>query len=149
MRELFEPGAPPAKARLSALEKVASSGVKTWAVLGPILPGVVEAELDDLLDLIAATGTKVLIVDRLRVRPVIWEKMKKVLRDHPVLKYMHRKALWEDLEYFPRILSSIRDRCRELGLVYKDAFLDRNTEGRKDRHRSRSGETMAVAGQGG
>ncbi len=55
---MFEPGAPPAKARLSALEKVASSGVKTWAFFGPILPGVVEAELDVLLDLIAATGPR-------------------------------------------------------------------------------------------
>jgi DNA repair photolyase len=37
--KLFEPGAAPVKERLEALETIHSSGVKTFAFVGPVLPG--------------------------------------------------------------------------------------------------------------
>lgn len=122
LRRLFEPGAPPTRARLSALERVASSGIDTWAFLGPILPGVTETHVDELVQLIASTGTKVVVVDRLRVRPLIWENLRRTLEDHPALEYVHRRALWEDPGYFEGILRRIRRLCREVGLVCEDAF---------------------------
>jgi len=35
----FEPGAPPIKSRIAALKKIRSAGIKTFAFIGPILPG--------------------------------------------------------------------------------------------------------------
>ena len=37
--KLFEPGAPPIKERIEALEKLHSKGIRTFAFVGPILPG--------------------------------------------------------------------------------------------------------------
>ena len=39
MRKLFEPGAPPIKERIKALEILHSRGIKTFAMIAPILPG--------------------------------------------------------------------------------------------------------------
>lgn len=38
MRKVFEPGAPPIRARLTALEKLRERGVQTYAFIGPVLP---------------------------------------------------------------------------------------------------------------
>jgi DNA repair photolyase len=146
MRSLFEPRAPTVKAGLSALRNLVSSGVEAWAFLGPILPGVTEADVDELLDVIADTGVRTVIVDRLRVRPVIWENMRTALRDHPILMYAHRKALWEDPDYFPKILGRIKARCRELGMTYEDAFPSRTRPGSEiQRRRGSGGTTLPVA----
>ena len=39
MRKIFEPGAPPIKERIKALEILHSRGIKTFAMIAPILPG--------------------------------------------------------------------------------------------------------------
>ncbi len=122
LRRIFEPRAPPTRSRLRALQKVVQAGVDTWAFLGPVLPGVLEGELDELLAHIAETGTKVLMVDRLRVRPLSWANLRRALRDHPVLTRMHQKALWEDPGYFGRRIEEIKEKCLRLGLEYRDAF---------------------------
>jgi DNA repair photolyase len=51
--ELFEPGAAPVAERLTALEKLHSSGIRTFAFIGPLLPGKPEelvAALHGLVD---------------------------------------------------------------------------------------------------
>lgn len=39
IRRIFEPGAPPAKKRIRALADLHSAGIKTFAMIAPILPG--------------------------------------------------------------------------------------------------------------
>ncbi len=39
MRKIFEPGAPPIAKRIEALEKLHGSGIKTFAMIAPLLPG--------------------------------------------------------------------------------------------------------------
>ena len=39
MRKIFEPGAPPIAKRIEALEKLRGSGIKTFAMIAPLLPG--------------------------------------------------------------------------------------------------------------
>jgi DNA repair photolyase len=46
--KLFEPGATPIKERLRALERIHSSGIKTFAFVGPLLPGNPEKLIEDL-----------------------------------------------------------------------------------------------------
>lgn len=45
---LFEPGATPVKERLRALEKIRSIGIKTFAFVGPVLPGTPEKLIQEL-----------------------------------------------------------------------------------------------------
>ncbi len=128
LRRTFEPRSPPNRSRLAALKRLTEAGIETWAFLGPILPGVLEEDLGELLLRVAETGTKVLMVDRLRVRPLSWENIKKALVDRPILVHLHRKALWEDSSYFSRMIDRIKDRCRQLDLDYRDAFPERSNQ---------------------
>jgi DNA repair photolyase len=38
MRKIFEPGAPPIKARIEALKRLHKNGISTYAFIGPVLP---------------------------------------------------------------------------------------------------------------
>lgn len=49
MRKIFEPGAPPIKERINALEVLHSKGIKTFAMIAPILPGA-EGLIKELAD---------------------------------------------------------------------------------------------------
>ncbi len=40
MRQLFEPNAPPVEERLEALEELHNAGIRTFAMIAPLLPGV-------------------------------------------------------------------------------------------------------------
>jgi DNA repair photolyase len=59
MRKIFEPGAPPAAKRIEALEALHTAGIRTFAMIAPLLPG---AEI--LPDLLRDRADHVL-VDRL------------------------------------------------------------------------------------
>ena len=48
MAKLFEPNATPVKERLTALEKIHSLGIKTFAFIGPLLPGNPEKLIEKL-----------------------------------------------------------------------------------------------------
>jgi DNA repair photolyase len=39
MRKIFEPGAPPIAKRIEALEQLHAEGIKTFAMIAPLLPG--------------------------------------------------------------------------------------------------------------
>ena len=66
IRRIFEPGAPPSKKRIEALEKLHSEGIRTFAMIAPILPG---AE-----GLVSALKGKVeyVILDRLNYHYADW-----------------------------------------------------------------------------
>ena len=66
IRRIFEPGAPPSKKRIEALAKLHSEGIRTFAMIAPILPG---AE-----GLVSALKGKVeyVILDRLNYHYADW-----------------------------------------------------------------------------
>ena len=59
IRKLFEPGAPPIKERIHALDVLHSKGIRTFAMIAPLLPGA-----DGLIDELSGKVDHVLI-DRL------------------------------------------------------------------------------------
>ncbi len=50
LARLFEPKASPVKDRLAALEKIHSSGIKTFVFIGPVLPGNPEKLIENLAE---------------------------------------------------------------------------------------------------
>jgi len=52
IRKLFEPGAPSIKERIKALEELHLAGIRTYAMIAPMLPGVEElaAQLSGKVD---------------------------------------------------------------------------------------------------
>ncbi len=57
VRRIFEPGAPPVKARVDALERLHGEGISTYAFIGPVLP----LHPERLADLIRPHADSVLI----------------------------------------------------------------------------------------
>lgn len=75
IRQKFEPGAPAIEERLSALENLHKAGIKTYAMIAPILPGA-----EDLPELLADKIDYV-ITDRMNYNHADWVYEKYGLQD--------------------------------------------------------------------
>ncbi len=66
VRAFFEPGAPPAVRRLKAAEELVRAGIPTTVFFGPVLPyfSDSEAKMTELLQAIARTGVRRVLIDR-------------------------------------------------------------------------------------
>jgi DNA repair photolyase len=102
---LLEPRASPHSERISALEELRKEGIRTWAFVGPILPGLSDPEmifreLSGLVDHV--------LVDRLNLRSVSWGRLEPLLRERypkllPLYSGLSRgdTSIWNDI--MPRI----------------------------------------------
>ncbi len=95
IRNLFESHAPPIGKRLNALDELHKSGIKTYAMIAPILPGAefLVKELADKVDYI--------LVDRMNYNYADW-----------IYKKLKLQNYISD-EYFLRIGNEIATRCKE------------------------------------
>jgi DNA repair photolyase len=98
IRKLFEPDAPPIQARLEALAELHRSGLKTYAMIAPILPGAeaLPGYLEGVVDYIR--------VDRMNYHNADW-----VYRKYGLEEYLLD-------EFFDRAGREIASRCKELGI---------------------------------
>ncbi len=98
VRKLFEPAAPPIKDRIAALEELHSAGIKTYAMIAPILPGA-----EDLPEILAS-----------RVDYVILDRM-----NYHYADWVYRKFGLEDKmtgEYFDQIIMELISEFTNLGI---------------------------------
>lgn len=98
VRKLFEPNAPPIEARVDALGRLHRMGVRTYAMIAPMLPGA--GRLPDMLE----GKVDYLIVDRMNYGHADW-----VYRTHGL------QASATD-EFFHREGGEIASSCRRLGI---------------------------------
>jgi DNA repair photolyase len=98
IRRIFEPNAPAIARRLVALEKLRQAGIRTYAMIAPMLPGA-----ETLVDELAGRVDHVL-VDRL---------------NYAYANTVYRKHNLEEQKtdgYFRRTARQIVSRCREFGI---------------------------------
>ncbi len=81
IRKLFEPNAPPIQSRIRALEELHQAGIRTFAMLAPMLPGV-----ENLPALLAGKVDNVL-VDRMNYHYADWVYRKYGLEDKMTDEY--------------------------------------------------------------
>ncbi|SPF40349.1 Radical SAM domain protein [Syntrophobacter sp. SbD1] len=98
IRTLFEPNAPPIEERLRALGELHRSGIKTYVMIAPILPGaqLLAKALEGKVDYI--------LVDRMNYKYADWVYMKYRLQDN----------LSDD--FFYRTGRELADACMKLGI---------------------------------
>jgi DNA repair photolyase len=104
IRRLFEPNAPPVKERLSTLDELHRSGVKTYAMIAPILPGA--ETLPNALE----GKVNYIIVDRMNYHYADWVYRKYGLAD----------KLSDD--FFQRTGRELASACKKLGIVTNLTF---------------------------
>ncbi|MBN2335052.1 radical SAM protein [Candidatus Bathyarchaeota archaeon] len=103
VRRVFEPGASPVQERLSALEAFNDIGVPTYAFLGPLLPYLVDEQLEELLNGVADKVSRV-IVDRLNIKAGNWGPIKLALEDnYPDMTEKIKVASRDDSPYYDEL----------------------------------------------
>jgi len=98
IRKLFEPHAPPVEARIRALDELHKAGIRTYAMIAPMLPGA------EGLASVLAGKADYLIIDRMN-----YHYADRVYREH---------GLDEKLgdQFFARTAGQLVSTCRKLGM---------------------------------
>jgi DNA repair photolyase len=118
----FEPNASPPSKRLRALEEMSAEGIETYALVGPIIPFVTDIDLNGLVSEIAETGARRIMVDRLRLRPGMLDKIHELsmFRDYKFRGDFDTRAL--SASYFSSIELRIRELAKDAGLAFESVF---------------------------
>ncbi len=121
---ILEPGASPPRERLDALKRLADAGISTWAFVGPLVPGFVDADsLAGLLASVKEAGAGKVLVDKLRLKPGLWQRMEPALLGKPDVLDACRQALFND----PGVFNGLREQaviiCKDLKLECEFKFL--------------------------
>ncbi|WP_369425654.1 SPL family radical SAM protein [Methanothrix sp.] len=147
----LEPGAPPSSLRLRAIRMLADSGVPVAARIDPIIPGINDSEIDELVESVADAGASYVISSTYKARQDSWRRLyfafPEVMEDlRPV--YFEQGERVGGYRYLPAeirhaILSRIREVCHEHKISFgscregfgSDASCDGShlTEARKQR----------------
>lgn len=81
VRKAFEPGAPPVRQRIQALEKLGHAGIYTWVFVAPTLPYITEETIAPLLGALADAGVKHVTMDRFNFKPSVKAPMWRALEE--------------------------------------------------------------------
>jgi DNA repair photolyase len=114
---IIEPGASLLGERLDALKRLAGAGIPTWAFVGPLVPGYMDTDrLVDVLARVKEAGVRKVLVDKLRLKPGLWQRLEPALAVKPNLLAACRRALFED----PGVFNGLREQavriCKDLEL---------------------------------
>ncbi|MBU4190243.1 MAG: radical SAM protein [Candidatus Thermoplasmatota archaeon] len=122
-RKKYEPHSSSVKERLSALKTLEENNIHTWVFIGPIMPFITEKNIDKLIENIAKAGVKKVIVDRLNLKPGVWEKIKTFLSEYySELIPNYENVLFTKNDYFENVENKIRMICREYSIKCEKAF---------------------------
>jgi len=112
-RKKYEPFSSPVEERLSALEEIASKGIKTWVFLGPIMPYITGNgdELQILIKELSKIKVESIMADKLRMKPGLKEKiMRFISKDYPELVPEYENL---NNDYFNTAKTKIMKLCKE------------------------------------
>lgn len=118
----MEPGASLPGKRLEALRQLAEAKLNAYALIGPLLPMLEEPDVVELIDALAGTGIKWVMLDRFRPRTGMYQDIRARADGERIadrLESAHRSKDYQGLETF------IRKKCLQKGLRCVDAFLIR------------------------
>ena len=116
VREKLEPGASSVWERLHALEELSKNGIKTWVFLGPVMPFITDVE--ELVDAIAKVKPKFVLVDRLRLKEGVWEKVQEFIAGFkPGLLSDYERIFLKGEDYYGEIFERILGICEEKGVM--------------------------------
>ncbi len=115
VREKMEPGASSVEERLKALASLRENGIRTWVFLGPFMPYITDVEA--LVDAVAAVKPGYVLVDRLRMKEGVWERIKEFVMEFcPELLNDYETIFHEGREYYGGVFKGIIKKCENSGL---------------------------------
>ncbi len=115
-RKGYEPLASSVEDRLTALKTLAEAGIRTWAFLGPIMPGITDANdgLERIIKAIKKANASYLMVDKLNIKRGMRPNLVKSIHQmFPDLETRYRNI---SLPYFEDAKTEVLRLCRIHGL---------------------------------
>jgi DNA repair photolyase len=117
MREWMEPCASTVEDRLWALSRLRDAGIPAFVFFGPVLPGLVDRGLEGLFKDLAGLSVTRVLVDRLRMHPGVWERLRPCLETkRPELVPAYEAVLFGSSEEYEQLLVEIADTARHAGV---------------------------------
>lgn len=98
--------------RLEALQEASEEGLRTFVFLGPLIPGVVDEELDEILELARGAGASYVIVDKLNTKGDVVESITRALGEGALAKFLKALSNGAWLEEVKRRIARTCDRLR-------------------------------------
>ena len=124
LSKLIEPGAAPASERIRTLRHASDQGIDTWAFIGPVIPGIMDADgLAVVLEDIKSAGVSRVMIDRLRLKDGMWNNILNRLQEneHDIASDCIN-ALFHDDGFFASIRDDAVRLCEGLGLKYEICY---------------------------
>lgn len=91
----LEPGAPLPERRLQAIQLLRSSGVPVVARLDPIIPGINDSEIADMVSAVCRAGALHITSSTYKARPDSWKRLKEAFSEESEALYaMFEKGGW-------------------------------------------------------
>lgn len=114
----FEPCSSMPNERLAALQKLHTAGIRTYAFIGPIFPGLTEidrivSELAHSVDYVMAESLNLKAGDRVKMLKIISRKHPKLLG---LYQKRFRRQYWNDIE------QQFRETCKRHGVAVEGFF---------------------------
>ncbi|MCQ8903285.1 MAG: radical SAM protein [Methanothrix sp.] len=122
----LEPGAPSSIQRLRAIRGLADSGVPVAARIDPIIPGINDCEIDELVESVADAGSSYVISSTYKARHDSWRRMSlefpEVMQSLRPMYFEHGERIG-GYRYLPSeirhaIISRVREACHEHGIGF-------------------------------
>ena len=111
----MEPGASTVEERLRTLEELSKNGINTWVFLGPVMPYITDVEA--LVDAIAEVKPKYVLVDKLRMKDGVWDKIIKFIEEfYPEYKEKYPEIFFGKEDFYGRLFENIKNKCDKNGL---------------------------------
>jgi DNA repair photolyase len=121
-RRMLEPLTSPIPERLEALQKLSNAGVKTAVFFGPIYPTMTLDAIPTVLAHFKEIGASEIWVDRLNLKPGIWENLEKKLRQNSETKQKFFYNMFQNKKYYQEMRAEIHRQGKEQNLQIIDAF---------------------------
>jgi DNA repair photolyase len=121
-RTLLEPHTSSIQERLDALKKLADAGVKTNVFFGPVYPTISVEDIPCILDTFQASGVSEFWIDRLNLKPGIWDNIQKTLTQNPKMLQLFRKNVLGNKDYYKTVREEILKCGKERNMTIIDAF---------------------------
>ncbi len=121
-RKILEPGSSSLQDRIAALKRCSEAGLRTAVFFGPVYPTTRKEEIPMILGVIHDIGVQEVWIDRLRLKPGIWENIQKILHDHQEIMQIFSTNVFEEKTYYSKIREEILKKAKERTLKVIDAF---------------------------
>ncbi|MDI6806662.1 MAG: radical SAM protein [Candidatus Aenigmarchaeota archaeon] len=134
----LEPNAPLPQKRLAAMENLIKHNIQVAMRIDPIIPGINDSEIGDLLKSVAEIGVKHIVSSTYKARFDSWNRMYKVFPEvMEKLKdlYFRQGEKISNSYYLPtsirfKLMKKVKESCDKFGLTFaccREGFIELNT----------------------